>query len=171
MADAGGPYVGIVGEPVRFSVSGTIDPDDNLLAHAWDFGDGQKGKGTAPVHVYEQPGVYTATLTVTDQDGRRGQNTAEVGIVAGVNRNEEIPPSDGGFAREPSSVYHNSIIQAGVSSRSTYYGLIKFDLPPLQDARVLSAELVLTTATKAPRDQGIITAGLFPAGVVEKWSG
>jgi subtilisin len=171
VANAGGPYVGVVGEPVCFSVSGTFDPDDNLLTHAWDFGDGETGEGRNPIHVYQQPGVYNATLTVTDQDGRTGRDIAEVRIEAGVNRVENIPASDTGFAREPKSLYHNSIIQAGVSSRSTYYGLIKFDVPPLQDARVLSAELVLTVATKAPRDQGIITAGLFPAGVVENWSG
>jgi len=69
--------------------------------------------------------------------------------MAGANRDESIPVSDAGFAREPKSVYHNSIIQAGVSSRSTYYGFIKFDVPTLQDVRVLSAELVLTVATKA----------------------
>ncbi|MCJ7640285.1 MAG: S8 family serine peptidase [Desulfobacterales bacterium] len=171
VVDAGGPYVGVVGESVQLSASGTFDPDDNLLVHAWDFGDGEKGEGTAPIHVYQQPGVYSARLTVTDQDGRTGQNTAEVRIVAGANQTQNMVPSDAGFAREPNSVYHNSIIQAGVSSRSTYYGLIKFDVPPLQDTRVLSAELVLTAATKAPRDQGVITAGLFPVGVVENWSG
>jgi hypothetical protein len=97
-----------------------MDPDDNLLAHAWDFGDGQKGKGTAPVHVYERPGIYNATLTATDQDGRTGRGTAEVRIVAGVNRDESIPVSDVGFARERAA-FTQQIIRRR-EFKVTYYG-------------------------------------------------
>ncbi len=35
--------------------------------YAWDFGDGTTGQGAMPEHVYEQPGVYSVTLTVNDQ--------------------------------------------------------------------------------------------------------
>jgi hypothetical protein len=80
-----------------------------------------------------------------------------------------LGPLDTGFAREPNSVYHGSIIQAGVSNRQTYYGLIMFDTPMGDDLRVLSVELVLTAATKSPRNEGVITAGLLPSEITEHW--
>ena len=36
----------------------------------WDFGDGETASGTlTPIHVYEDDGVFVATLTVTDAAG------------------------------------------------------------------------------------------------------
>jgi len=35
----------------------------------WEFGDGERGVGPGPVHVYERPGLYAASLTVTDEGG------------------------------------------------------------------------------------------------------
>ncbi|MGH8047338.1 MAG: glycosyl hydrolase [Chthoniobacterales bacterium] len=35
----------------------------------WDFGDGANSNAQNPVHTYEQPGIYTATLTVTNDTG------------------------------------------------------------------------------------------------------
>jgi len=170
VASAGGLYRGVVGEPVEFSVHGTLDQDDNLLSYEWGFGDGETAQGQYPSHIYYRPGSYTATLTVKDQDGRRGQARTEVYIDAGIDREINLMASDMGFAREPNSVYHGSLIQAGESSGKTYYGLIKFDIPSEDDVRVLSAELILTVATKSPKDQGIVTAGLLPLEIVENWS-
>ena len=107
--------------------------------------------------------------TVADQDGRKGQATAEVRVVAGIKKSVTLSASDAGFAREPNSVYHGSLIQAGVSSRQTYYGLMTFDTPMGGDLRVLSAELVLTVATKSPKNEGVITAGFFPSEITEHW--
>ncbi len=33
---------------------------------AWDFGDGQQGSGPAPLHLYQTPGFFTATVTATN---------------------------------------------------------------------------------------------------------
>ena len=54
---------------VSFNALGSVDSDGTVVAWAWDFGDGQTGTGPLPQHLYAQPGVYTATLTVTDDDG------------------------------------------------------------------------------------------------------
>jgi PKD repeat protein len=169
VASAGGAYVGVVGEPVEFSASGTTDPDDNFLMYTWDFDDGETAHGQYPAHVYARPGNYVATLTVTDQDGRKGKATAEVTVTAGILRSVTLGAFDTGFAREPNSVYHRSLIQAGVSYRQTYYGLMAFDTPMGGDLRVLSAELVLTAATKSPKNEGVITAGLLASEVTENW--
>ncbi|HUW84794.1 MAG TPA: PKD domain-containing protein, partial [Phycisphaerae bacterium] len=64
--------------------SGVLQPTDGdyaSLGYAWDFGDPDAGTwstngnsrntamGYVAAHVYEQPGTYTATLTVTDTQG------------------------------------------------------------------------------------------------------
>ncbi|RLF52970.1 MAG: hypothetical protein DRN24_02365, partial [Thermoplasmata archaeon] len=59
VADAGKPYVGVVGQPVQFDGSNS----NNALSYKWDFGDGTTGTGVKPKHVYNAPGEYTVTLT------------------------------------------------------------------------------------------------------------
>lgn len=38
----------------------------SIRARLWDFGDGTTGTEKNPRHVYEEPGVYTVSLTITD---------------------------------------------------------------------------------------------------------
>jgi PKD repeat protein len=65
---------------VTFAGSAT-DPDaGDVLSYAWDFGDGAKGAGAAPSHVYADDGTYTATLTVTDSRGVTDVATAPVRV-------------------------------------------------------------------------------------------
>ena len=79
-SDAGGPYSGVVDEPVEFDASGSLDLDNDDLSYSWDFGDGSKGSGAAPSHAYDEPGTYTVTLTVTDSDGASDIDTTSVQI-------------------------------------------------------------------------------------------
>ncbi len=60
---------------VNFDGSGSSDPDGTIVDYAWEFGDGNSGSGATPSHTYTAAGNYTATLTVTDDDGATGQNT------------------------------------------------------------------------------------------------
>ncbi len=41
---------------------------------AWDFGDGATSQGPATSHVYDEPGGYVISLTITDQFGCRNTN-------------------------------------------------------------------------------------------------
>jgi len=58
-----------VGEKAYFDGSLSSDPDGDRLVYIWDFGDGSKGEGVETYHVYEKPGNYKVTLTVTDNSG------------------------------------------------------------------------------------------------------
>jgi PKD repeat protein len=55
------------GATVSFDGSGSSDADNDPLTFTWDFGDGGGGSGVNPAHVYADNGVYTVTLTVSDE--------------------------------------------------------------------------------------------------------
>jgi hypothetical protein len=49
----------------------------------WDFGDGVTETDTlTPTHVYTSPGIYTVSLTVSDDDGGMGQDSLVVQVAA-----------------------------------------------------------------------------------------
>jgi DNA-binding beta-propeller fold protein YncE len=62
---------GSAGSATRFDASGAADPDGTIVRYDWDFGDGTllPDGGPSPQHVYTQPGTYTVTLVVTDNEG------------------------------------------------------------------------------------------------------
>jgi PKD repeat protein len=43
--------------------------EGDVTSWSWDFGDGQTSSEPAPVHVYQECGTYTVSLTVTGPDG------------------------------------------------------------------------------------------------------
>src|SRR5215213_1112145 len=55
----------------------------------WDFGDGQEANVQNTRHTYENPGSYTATLTVTDATGQTVSDSTEVIV------QPEAPPTTG----------------------------------------------------------------------------
>jgi len=54
------------GVAASFTASATT-PGTDSLTYAWDFGDSSGGSGASPSHSYVDEGVYTVTLTVTDE--------------------------------------------------------------------------------------------------------
>jgi len=80
-AEAGGPYSGEAGVEVSFSSAGSSDPDGTVTGWDWNFGDGGSSGSENPTHVYAAPGHYTVTLTVTDNLGATGVDTAPCDIV------------------------------------------------------------------------------------------
>jgi DNA-binding beta-propeller fold protein YncE len=62
---------GNAGSATQFDASGAADPDGAIVRYDWDFGDGTvlRDGGPSPQHVFTQPGTYTVTLVVTDNEG------------------------------------------------------------------------------------------------------
>ena len=69
VADAGSDQAVMAGELVTFDGSASSDPDGTIVTYAWDFGDGSTGTGVTPTHTYLTTGIFTVSLTVTDDDG------------------------------------------------------------------------------------------------------
>jgi chitodextrinase len=54
------------------------DPDGQVVARTWSFGDGTTATGPNPAHMYPAAGQYTVTLTVTDNTGQSATTTQTV---------------------------------------------------------------------------------------------
>jgi len=91
---AGEPYQGIVGEPILFNGSRSHDPDGSITSWHWIFGDGHTGAGQTKTHVYNITGSFTASLTVTDNQGATNSDTTTV-VITLPNRPPSQPTLDG----------------------------------------------------------------------------
>ena len=77
VARAGPDQTAIVGESVAFNGAASADPDGFIASFAWDFGDGASANGAIVNHVYLSGGQFTATLTVTDNQGATASDTVQ----------------------------------------------------------------------------------------------
>ncbi len=64
--------MGMIPLTVLFDGSSSSDFDGEIVWYKWDFGDGTSGTGITANHTYETGGDFTATLKVTDNDGKSG---------------------------------------------------------------------------------------------------
>ena len=63
---------GVAPLPVVFGGTSSSDPDGTIVSYEWDFGDSTSSTAASPSHTYAAAGTYTATLTVTDDNGATG---------------------------------------------------------------------------------------------------
>jgi len=80
-----------VNTPVRFTDKTVNSP----TAWQWDFGDGVTSADQNPVHSYALKGIYSVTLTATNNDGKdtvRKTNYITVGLKPDAEFITEIPP-------------------------------------------------------------------------------
>jgi len=52
-----------------------------IVSHDWNFGDGTTASGATVTHTYTEPGVYTVTCALTDDQGGLGTCEASVTVV------------------------------------------------------------------------------------------
>jgi PKD repeat protein len=77
------PTSGTAPLSVNFSAAGSADADGSIVSYTWNFGDGSSQTGTTTTqYIYNSPGTYNATLTVTDNAGLT--STKAVTITAGA---------------------------------------------------------------------------------------
>jgi parallel beta-helix repeat protein len=78
LADAGGPYSGILKTEILFDASNAYNPNGETLQYSWDFGDGNTSTGKTIPHSYNKTGTYTVTLTIHDNNGQITTDTTTV---------------------------------------------------------------------------------------------
>ena len=69
MPEAGPDQLVCPGDTVAFDGSASRDLDGKIKLYHWDFGDGTTLDGDKVEHVFDKPGTYKVTLTVTDDQG------------------------------------------------------------------------------------------------------
>jgi PKD repeat protein len=72
---------------VQLSSAGSADDDGAITSYAWNFGNGSTSTSPNPSAVYNTPGSYTVSLTVTDNDGASSVKSTTV-VVNPAN----VPP-------------------------------------------------------------------------------
>lgn len=50
----------------------------SIESRLWDFGDGAQSDETNPIHVFQMPGTYNVSLTVTDATGKQSKQTVSI---------------------------------------------------------------------------------------------
>src|SRR5207247_300918 len=61
---------------------GSTDPDGQVAAWSWSFGDGATATSQNPAHTYAAGGTYTVALKVTDNQGATGTASKSVTVAA-----------------------------------------------------------------------------------------
>jgi PKD repeat protein len=65
---------------INFSSQGSNDTDGTIASYSWNFGDGTSSNLANPSHIYNTAGNYTATLTVTDNNGATGSSSISITV-------------------------------------------------------------------------------------------
>ena len=76
---------------VSFTGSGS-DSDGSIASYSWDFGDGTSSTQQNPSHTYQNAGSFTATLTVTDDEGATDTTTIQITSDDVGDAPEDPPP-------------------------------------------------------------------------------
>ena len=69
-ADTSQPVKSLRCNEFTFDATGSYDPDNDNISFLWDFGDGSTSTEPVVTHVYERPGEYEVSLSITDSSDK-----------------------------------------------------------------------------------------------------
>ncbi|WP_424584904.1 PKD domain-containing protein, partial [Tunicatimonas sp.] len=95
------PVSGTAPLEVAFSSDGSED-EDGSITFSWDFGDGNSSEDASPTYTYDDPGEFTATLTVTDDDLATASASVTIAVnappTANAGDDQRVEADEDGFA-------------------------------------------------------------------------
>ncbi|NBD73546.1 PKD domain-containing protein [Patescibacteria group bacterium] len=106
---AADPLSGDAPLTVTLSGVGSSDPEGSPLTYAWDLGNGDTAAGPTTTATYTEEGLYTVTLTVTDEDDNFDSETVTI-AVGDQSDNEQADPSLVSLTRSVEDVVVGSIV-------------------------------------------------------------
>ncbi len=80
VADAGGDRIIPAGWAVTFDATSSYDPDMEIVSYEWWFSENETVTEPVITRVYDAPGIYYATLTVTDTTNLTDSDTIEINV-------------------------------------------------------------------------------------------
>ena len=142
--------------PVTVNVNGSAssDSDGSIASYSWDYGDGSSGNGAVDFHTYASSGVYSITLTVTDNNGAANSTSQQVTVSAPPTGGPLVlylpfDESSGQNANDASGNGNNGTLQGGASfeaSDGRLQGAVRLDgsnaYVDVPDATELNQEIV-----------------------------
>jgi len=113
-----GPYYGLINEPVQFN--GDATGGHQPYFWHWDFGDDETSDEQNPIHIYTNPGNYTASLTVTDNEQNTSIDTTWT-IIQESNNPPDKPTVDGQTNGKASEYYEYTFTAIDPEENNVYY--------------------------------------------------
>ncbi len=116
--DANGPYYGLINEAVVFTgcATGGYKP----YSWNWNFGDNSVSYEKNPIHVYANPGNFTVTLTVADDEGKTSTDTTWAWIQE-TNNPPNKPVLNGPSKGKPGQYYDYTFSATDPENNNVYY--------------------------------------------------
>lgn len=119
-ADAGGPYKGLIHSNITFNGSRSYDYDGRIISWHWTLGDGTNASGEIVTHAYNNPGIYTVTLTVTDNQIAQNTNTTKANITTG-NHPPSAPVITGNTSGKKNILYQYTMVATDPDGNNLRY--------------------------------------------------
>jgi outer membrane protein assembly factor BamB len=118
LADANGPYHGIVNTTVSFT--GSVYGGQPDFTWYWQFGDGTTSAEENPTHTYAAIGTYTVTLTLTDGTGSVATDETQA-VIETPNAPPEAPSIDGPASGVQTLSYQYSVVSSDPNNDFMFY--------------------------------------------------
>jgi PKD repeat protein len=142
VADANGPYYGVVNQPIIFDGSNSYDPNGVIILYEWDCGDGILETGMITTHTYLNPGVYHLILLVTDNEGNYDCDKTDVII------NEDTPPILNIIHPIEKSIYYNDYYLFPFNNDTILIGQINVTANATDDVGISKVEFYIDNTLK-----------------------
>jgi len=121
IADANGPYYGIIGELIEFDGSNSYDKDGEIIEYLWNFGDKTTDSGKIVTHSYAKTGRYLVTLTVIDNYHLKSPPNITILVVIQPNRSPSIPEISGPAPGNKDVTYSYAAISSDLDNDNLKY--------------------------------------------------